>query len=191
MRTVLLSVAVLAAACGSEKKADPAPAPTPAKLDPADKPPVVDVEPTAVEPDPGGTEPTVEPPVKPAKPTAQIDLTLSGAVVATIKGTGGTCVCDADHAGYTLRSQDFNVQPSFSLTVLVTSPAEWMNPGIILNVSAPQRGSFGRNLTKHRAEDKLSVAKDCSGVTLDDVLLRGMMQTKGDVTIKGTIHCGA
>jgi hypothetical protein len=184
MRTGILLVAVLAAAsCSDKKKADPGPT-QPAVPDPA-KPSVADDETaTEVEPDPGTGS------AAPKPPATQVDLVLSGTVVATLKGAGGRCTCAADKATYQIRSGDLGVKPDFDLTVLVTSPEEWANPSIILNVKSPQRGSYGRNLTKHRAEDKLSVAKDCTGVVLEDVVLRGI-SSKGEVTLKGSIRCGA
>jgi hypothetical protein len=144
-----------------------------------------DDEATAVEPDTGsgaaGTPSTGK-----MKPT--VDLTLTGSVTAKLKGTAGTCSCRADNANITLRSDDFKVQPSFDLNILVTSAEEWTNPAMIINVKAPQRGSYGRNAARRSDGDKLSVAKDCSAVTIENAVLKGIA-SKGEIVVKGLITC--
>jgi len=147
-----------------------------------------DEEATAVEPDSGhGTAPPKKVVVGEMKAT--VSLALSGAVVTSIKGSGGRCVCHDDTASFTIRSEDHEKQVPFALTILVTKAEEWTNPAIMLDVSAPRRGTYGRNANRHRAEDKLSIAKDCSSVKLDDVLLRGIAGSKGEITLKGSIAC--
>jgi hypothetical protein len=144
-----------------------------------------DEEATAVETDDGSAAP-VGPPTGKLRPT--VDLTLSGAVTAKVKGTAGLCTCKPDGANITLRSDDFKVSPSFDLNILVTTADEWTNPAIIINVKAPQRGSFGRNAVRHGDNEKMSVAQDCSSVTIDHAVLKGVA-TKGEIVLKGLITC--
>lgn len=192
MRRVLVSAVVLVlVGCKSDKKAKPAPVPTPGTAagsaagtgSAATHP---DDEATAVEPDTGSDAGSAARPHGPMKPTA--DLTLTGAVTAKLAGTAGTCTCHDDSANITIRSDDLKVAPSFELNVLVTEPAEWNDPAVVINVKAPQRGSFGRNRVRHGPDDKLAVAKDCSQVTIEHVVLKGVA-TKGDVAVTGTITC--
>lgn len=190
----MLVAALILLGCKSDAKNKPAPQPVPGSdvagsaagsgsAGSAENPD----EATAVEPDP--TAGSGAAPVKPVgtlRPT--VDLTLSGAVTAKLAGTAGTCTCHDDSANITIRSDDLKVAPSFELNVLVTEPAEWNDPAMVINVKAPQRGSFGRNRVRHGPDDKLSVTHDCAQVTIDHVVLKGVA-TKGEVAVTGKITC--
>jgi hypothetical protein len=179
MRFVAIAV-VLAAACGSKK---------PAKQVGSDAAPRAgaDDEATPIEPDDtagsGAGTPTAGGTITPA-----VDLTLTGAVTATIKGTGGTCVCKNGTASITLRSDEFGVQPSFDLNLVVTTAEEWTSPAVSINVKAPQRGSYGRALARNGGTDKLSMADDCTIARIEQAVLAGIA-TKGEITLRGTITC--
>src|SRR5258706_11628893 len=159
MRAFAVMVAVVAvatAACGSKKSDKDKPKPTAGTAGSGSAGRATggsDEEATAVEPDTGsGTGK----PGGPLRPTA--DLTLTGAVTAKLVGTAGTCTCRGDTANITMRSDDLKVAPSFELNILVTEPAEWTDPAMVINVKEPQRGSFGRNRVRHGPDDKASVA---------------------------------
>jgi hypothetical protein len=184
-------IAVVLIGCKSDTKKSDKPVPTASGSagsagDTAGSGSANDDEATAVEPDTGSGAGSAARPAGPLKPT--VDLTLTGAVTAKLVGTAGTCSCHDDSANITIRSDDLKVQPSLELNVLVTEAAEWNDPALVINVKAPQRGSFGRNRVRHGPDDKLSVAKDCSQATFEHVVLKGVA-TKGDVTVTGTITC--
>ena len=183
----LVAVVLLAAACGSQKHQDQAAGSGSAGSAVAGSGSGAgsDEEATAVETD-DGSGGSVGPSTGKLKPT--VDLVLSGAVTATVKGTAGLCSCKGDSANITLRSDDFKVSPSFDLNILVTTADEWTNPALIINVKAPQRGSYGRNAARHGDGDKISVAKDCSVVTIDNAVLKGIA-SKGEIVMKGLITC--
>jgi hypothetical protein len=187
MRTLgLCAVVVLALACGSKKDKGKAAGSGSAagSAEGSGSADGSDEEATAVEPDSGSGTPL--PSTGKLRPT--VDLAMTGAVTATVKGTAGLCSCKGDSASITLRSDDFKVSPSFDLNILVTSPEEWNDPAIIVNVKAPQRGSYGRNRVRHGDGEKMSFAKDCSAVTIDHALLKGIA-SRGDIVLKGLITC--
>lgn len=116
------------------------------------------------------------------------DLQVGGAVTATLTQVAGTCACDGERATFTVHDQGAGAKLPMSLTVIATNPVEWANPAVLLSVSAPRRGSWGRTTAQATTDDKVSIAKDCSGVALD-VHLRGVAGTKGEVSLRGTVRC--
>jgi hypothetical protein len=137
-------------------------------------------EPTAVEPD------TAKPVT--VQNAGKAKLAFGGAVDTKLDNVPAVCTCTGDTASVEV-DQTRAGAPNlpFKLSVVVASSADWFDPAVMLNVSAPKKGMWGRNAAR-RKEETVTVAKDCSGATLD-VVLAGRAGTKGEISLRGQITC--
>jgi hypothetical protein len=113
-----------------------------------------------------------------------VDLSLSGSVMATLRGKGGLCASEGTGAKFSVRSGQFNVDPPLTLEVTILNEASWDTPSVILNVQTSPSTSY---LWDGKA-GKVTAKRDRSEVTFTDVEMAGI-GNMGKVTVKGTLRC--
>jgi hypothetical protein len=134
---------------------------------------------TAIEPDTTG----------PSRHEGKAKLAFTGAVETTVDNVPATCICHGDSATIEVTGVGTGVTAlPFKLSMGVLTKADWASPPVMLTLSAPKKGMYGRNAAQPRKDDVVSVATDCSGATLDTVL-KGIAGTKGEIGLKGQISC--
>ena len=119
----------------------------------------------------------------------EVDLVFSGGLNATLKGPGVTCGKLIDGPSFKVRSSDFGVEPNFEFSIL-GKRADWEGKGAaaVLNVLAPQRSSWGRNLVRPTAGDSVQLAPDDSGLKLE-LTLKPVGMGQEPIQVRGMLRC--
>ena len=181
-----VDVAVAAPAPGKPAPAPGKPAPAPGK--PGKPAPPAKPAPDKPAPAPA---PSPSPAPTPDRSAPAVDLSMTGAVTARARGTGGHCGRSGATRSVQIQSEDLGGEHAWRLTVVVTSDRDWARPSIVLDDysgARPDHFTWGRGKTPESRRDHVSGDKSGPSFRID-VHLRNVVRPTKRVHLFGTIRC--
>lgn len=121
-----------------------------------------------------------------ASSTNRVELRITGAITATLRGAGGSCrpFLNGQGAAYSASAGEVGARPALTLTVLVTNEQEWSQPTVLL-----QRTDTGASYAWRRQPGSGTIrpARDLGRLELDATLHN--VVGKETVRVQGYIQC--
>lgn len=115
---------------------------------------------------------------------AEVDLTFTGAIDATLKGTAGTCGGLEGGFSVTVRSEDLGASPKLELAVVILGEEDWATPPTVVNEKEGARRSFGWD----KKTGTVVAARDRSRVDFAGALLKNVVAAE-TITLTGSVVC--